>query len=177
MSTSREIDGKREFAANGNEALGNISIRNRPGVPCVNEKKDGFKGGPDGITSVCHDVKPFIQISIDALNEHRIVVVARQNMIIDVEEVEGFLEHTHKLGVLVKDDRVAKAVSENDVHEGRGECLCFEIGSIAAKEHIPQHAMNNEVYFGAFKTFDSTGLKMQQLRCTSLLWHLCKPNF
>ena len=38
----------------------------------------------------------------------------RQNMTIDVEEVEGFLEHTHELGVLVEDVRVAKTVSEND---------------------------------------------------------------
>ena len=35
-------------------------------------------------------------------------------MTIDVEEVEGFLEHTHELGVLVEDVHVAKTVSEND---------------------------------------------------------------
>jgi hypothetical protein len=55
----------------------------------------GFEGNPDGITFISHDVKPFIQISIDALNKHWIAVVARQNMIIDVEEIKGFLEHTH----------------------------------------------------------------------------------
>jgi len=101
VSTRREIDWKREFAADGNEAAGNVSTWNRTGVPCVNKKKDGFEGDPDGIAFVRHDAKPFIQISIDAFNKHRIVVVARQNMIIDVEEIEGFLEHTHKLGVLV----------------------------------------------------------------------------
>jgi hypothetical protein len=51
------------------------------------------------------------------------MVVARQNVMIDFEEVEGLFEYTHKFGVLVKDDFVAKAVMENDVHEGRGECL------------------------------------------------------
>jgi hypothetical protein len=83
VSTCREVDVKREFTADGNEAAGNVSTRNRTRVPCVNEKKDGFEGNPNGIAFVTsHDVKPFIQISIDALNEHRIVVVARQNMII-----------------------------------------------------------------------------------------------
>ena len=95
MSTCREVDEKREFTADGNKAAGNVGTRNRTGVPCVNEKKDGFEGSPDGIAFVGHDVKPFIQILIDALNEHRIVVVTRQNMIIDVEEIKGFLEHTH----------------------------------------------------------------------------------
>ena len=72
---------------------------------------------------VCHDLKPFVQVLIDALDEHRIMVVARQNVIIDFEEVEGLFEYTQKFGVLVKDDCVAKDVTENDVHEGRGECL------------------------------------------------------
>ncbi len=51
------------------------------------------------------------------------MVVARQNMVVNVEEIKGFLEYTHKLGVLVEDDRVAKAVSKNDAHEGGGECF------------------------------------------------------
>ena len=93
VNTCREIDGKK-IVANGDKASGNLSTRNRAGVPSVNEKKDGFECNPDGITFVCHDSKPFIQVSIDALDEHWIVVVARQNVIIDVEEVEGFLEHT-----------------------------------------------------------------------------------
>jgi hypothetical protein len=38
MNTCREIDGKREFAADGKEAAGNVSTQNRAGVPSVNEK-------------------------------------------------------------------------------------------------------------------------------------------
>ena len=59
------------------------------------------------------------------------MVVTRQDMIIDVEEVEGFLEHTHKLGVLVEDNRVAKAVLENDVHEGRGKCFSGSVRKVS----------------------------------------------
>ena len=123
VNTCREVDGKREFAAGSVETAGYVSTENGAGVPCVNEKKDGFKGKPDGIVFVGHDLKPFIQVSIDALNKHRMVVVAGQTVVIDVEEVEGLLEHTQKLGVLVEDNCVAKAVTENDAHECRGKCL------------------------------------------------------
>jgi hypothetical protein len=158
VSTRREIDWKREFAANGNEAAGNVSTRNRTGVPSVNKKKDGFEGNPDGITFICHDTKLFIQVSIDALNEHGVMVVARQNMIVDVEEIKEFLEYTHKLGVLVQDDRMAKAVSENDAHEGRGECFS---GSVRNRFHRGKETHSTaryEVYFGTFETFDGAGL-------------------
>jgi hypothetical protein len=76
VSTRREIDWKREFAADGNEAAGNVSTRNRTGVPSVKKKKDGFESNPDGIAFIRHDVKPFIQVLIDALNEHGVMVVA-----------------------------------------------------------------------------------------------------
>ena len=125
VNTCIEIDGKREFAADGNKAAGNVSTRNGAGVPSINEKKDGFdfECDPDGIAFVCHNSKPFVQVSIDALNKHQIMVVARQNVMIDFEEVKGLFEYTHKFRVLVKDNCVAKAVTENDVHEGRGKCL------------------------------------------------------
>jgi len=34
----------------------------------------------------------------------------------------------------------------------------FKTGSIAAKEHIPQHAMRYTLDRGTFETFDGTGL-------------------
>ena len=61
--------------------------------------------------------------SLDMLNKHRVVIVTRQNMTIDVEEVEGFLEHTHELGVLVEDVHVAKTVSENDTIQSHMQSL------------------------------------------------------
>ncbi len=85
VTTCREIDGKREFVADGNEAARNVSARNGAGVPSVNEKKDGFERDPDGIAFVCHDSKPFVQVSIDAFDEHWIIVVPRQNVIIEFE--------------------------------------------------------------------------------------------
>jgi hypothetical protein len=60
VSTRRKIDWKREFAADGNEAAGNVCTRNRTGVPSVNQKKDGFESDPDGITFIRHDAKPLI---------------------------------------------------------------------------------------------------------------------
>ena len=75
MSTCREVNGKREFAAEGNEAAGNVSTRHGAGVPSVDEQEDSFESNPNGIALICHDAKPFIQIPVDALDKHRIVVV------------------------------------------------------------------------------------------------------
>ena len=60
VSTRRKIDWKREFAADGNEAAGNVCTRNRTGVPSVNQKKDGFESDPDRIAFIRHDAKPLI---------------------------------------------------------------------------------------------------------------------
>ena len=61
--------------AEGNEAAGNVSTRNGARIPGVNEKEDSFESYPNGIVLICHDAKPFIQVPVDALDEHRIVVV------------------------------------------------------------------------------------------------------
>ena len=42
----------------GDKAAGNGSTQNGAGVPCINEKKDGFKGNLDRIEFVGHDAKP-----------------------------------------------------------------------------------------------------------------------
>lgn len=75
MSTCREVNGKGEFAAEGNEAAGNVSTRHGAGVPSVDEQEDSFESNPNGIALICHDAKSFIQIPVDALDKHRIVVV------------------------------------------------------------------------------------------------------
>ena len=75
MSTCREVNGTREFAAKGNEAAGNVSTRNGAGVSGVDEKEDSFESNSNGIALICHDAKPFIQVPVDALDEHRTVVV------------------------------------------------------------------------------------------------------
>jgi cell division FtsZ-interacting protein ZapD len=78
-------------------------------------------------------------------------------MVIDVEESKTFLENTHEFGVLVKDDRVAKTVPENDAHEGG--CKCFS-GSVRNWFHRSKgtHSTAGDKILGTFETFDGTGL-------------------
>ena len=119
---------------------------------------DGFNSDPYGVAFIRHDAKPFIEVSNDALNEHGVMVIARQNMIVCVEEIKQFLEYTHKLGVLVEDDCVAKAVLKNDAHKGRGKCLSGSVRNRFHRGEATHSTARNEVYFGTFETFYGTGL-------------------
>ena len=53
---------------------------------------------------------------------------------------------------------MAKAVSENDAHEGRGECLCGSVRDWFHRGEGTHSTACDEVYFGTFETFDCTGL-------------------
>ena len=47
----------------------------RRGISVRAVYEDSFESYPNGIVLICHDAKPFIQVPVDALDEHRIVVV------------------------------------------------------------------------------------------------------
>jgi hypothetical protein len=79
-------------------------------------------------------------------------------MVIDVEESNTLLENTHEFGVLVKDDRVAKTVPENDAHEGGGKCFSGSVQNWFHRSKGTHSTAGDKIYFGTFKTFDGTGL-------------------
>ena len=55
------------------------------GVPCVDEEKDGFKGDPDAVAFVGHDFETFVEVMINAFDQHGVVITPREDMTVDVE--------------------------------------------------------------------------------------------
>lgn len=79
-------------------------------------------------------------------------------MVIDVEESQTLPEDTQEFGVLVKDDRVAKAVPENDAHEGGCKCFSGSVRNWFHRSKGTHSTAGDKIYFGTFETFDGTGL-------------------
>ncbi len=74
-----------EFASNSNETLGDICAWDWAGVPCIDEKEDGFEGNPDAVAFVGHDLETFVEIAIDMFDQHGVVITPREDVAIDVE--------------------------------------------------------------------------------------------
>ncbi len=88
------IDWKGKFTTNSNVATWDIRAWNWAGVPHIKQEKDGLKGNKDRVALVGHDLQAFCEIWINMLNNHGVVVVAWENVAIDVQEVKGFTANT-----------------------------------------------------------------------------------
>ena len=74
MLTSREINRECEFPAQCDHTARDIGARDGARIPGVNEKQNGFQGDACGIALIGHDFQAIIQISVEAFDEHRVVV-------------------------------------------------------------------------------------------------------
>ena len=68
-------------------------------------------------TLTSHNFQTFVEIAIDALDQHTIVISTREDVAINLQEVNGFFAHTKEFAILVQDDSVAKAKSQLDFHD------------------------------------------------------------
>ena len=112
-----EVDWELKFTAKSNEASGEVRPRNGGTVPCIKEEQDSFHSNPDGVTFVGHNFQTFVEIAIDALDQHTVVISTREDVAINLQEVNGFFAHTKEFTILVQDDSVAKAKSQLDFHD------------------------------------------------------------
>ena len=117
MLVCREVDWELKFTAKSNKASGEICTRNGGAVPCIKEEQDRFHSNPDGVTFVGHNFQTFVEIAIDALDQHTVVISTREDVAINLQEVNGFFAHTKEFTILVQDDSVAKAKSKLDFHD------------------------------------------------------------
>ena len=83
----------------------------------IKEEQDCFHSNPDGVTFVGHNFQTFVEIVIDALNQHTVVISTREDMSINLQEVNGLFAHTKEFAILVQDDSVAKAKSQLDFRD------------------------------------------------------------
>jgi hypothetical protein len=119
--TTREVDRKGELATDGHETARDVRPGDGTGVSRVKEQEYRLEGYPDRIALVTHDPQGLIQISIDTLNEHRVVVRTGQEVTINLQKVQRLAAYAKELAVLVQDCHVAKTVSKKNAHEGRSE--------------------------------------------------------
>ncbi len=107
------------MAKSNKQALGEICTRNGSAVPCIKEEQDRFHfhSNPDRVTFVGHNFQTFVEIAIAALDQHTIVISTREDVAINLQEVNGFFAHTKEFAILVQDDSVAKAKSQLDFHD------------------------------------------------------------
>jgi hypothetical protein len=87
MFTCRVIDGKGEFASDSNEASRNVCPRNGARVPGIDQQQNRLEGDPYRFPLVCHDFEAFVDISIDAFDQHGVVVPTGEDVTINLEEI------------------------------------------------------------------------------------------
>ena len=117
MLVCGEVDWELKFTAKSNEASGEVRPRNGGAVPCIKEEQDSFHSNPDGVPFVCHNFQTFVEIAIDTLDQHAVVITTREDVAVNLKEVDGLFAHTKEFTILVQNDSVAKAKSQLDFHD------------------------------------------------------------
>jgi hypothetical protein len=70
----REVNGEGEHAACDDETARDVNARDARSIPGVDEEKNGLGGDPDGIALVGHNLKAFVEIPIQVLHNHCVMV-------------------------------------------------------------------------------------------------------
>jgi hypothetical protein len=70
----------------------------------------------DCATFVCHDFEALIEIAINTFDHHWIVIVPQKDVMVELQQITGFLKSAEEFCVLVKDDSMTQAKSELDFH-------------------------------------------------------------
>ncbi len=68
------------------------------------------------VSFVHHDLQTFVEIAVDMLHKHGVMISAVKNMAIDLEKVKGFAADTKEFAVFVEHNSVTKAVLHDDLH-------------------------------------------------------------
>jgi hypothetical protein len=74
-------------------------------------------GNTNRFAFVAHDAKTLVEIAIDALDDHWIVVVTGEDVAVDLEEVKSLTAHAKEFGVFVKDCSEANTITEKKFHD------------------------------------------------------------
>jgi hypothetical protein len=111
------IDWKGKFTTNSNQPVRDVCARNGTRVPRIEMEGYSFQSNVDGVTLIGHYLQAFCEVLIDTLNHHGVMVIARNNMAVDVQSVQGFTTNTIELAVFVKDNGMAEPMAKLDFHD------------------------------------------------------------
>jgi hypothetical protein len=69
-----EVNRKVKLTANSNKATRDIRAWDRARIPCIKKEQDCLKSHTNRIALIAHYLEAFVKISIDALNNHWVVI-------------------------------------------------------------------------------------------------------
>ncbi len=79
------INWKGKFTANSNQASRDVCAGYGTRVPRIEKEEDSFQSNADGVTLIGHYLQAFREVSINMLNHHGVMVIARKNMAVDAQ--------------------------------------------------------------------------------------------
>jgi hypothetical protein len=102
MLVGQEINQKLKFLSCGNKAAGEVGPRNRGTLPCIYQEEDGFHCNSDGTAFIGHNFQSFVEVVVNNLNHHRVVISTGKDVTIELKEVTSFFACAKKLLSLSK---------------------------------------------------------------------------
>jgi hypothetical protein len=118
MLPNRKVNRKRELSSDSNEAAGDISARDGARVPCVYEEENGLLCDADGVSLIYQYAETFVEVSIKAFDQHRVMIAARENMAVDIKQIDCFTKGSFEFTVLVEDESMAEPKAKHNFHDG-----------------------------------------------------------
>jgi hypothetical protein len=109
-------------------------------------------GDADGFAFVAHDAKALVDIAIDALDNHWIVIVAGEDVAVDLEEVESLTAHAKEFAVFVEDCGEADTIMEKNFHDSGSKCCGTGVGDRLHTCKCCHTATSDEVAFSSLKS-------------------------
>ncbi len=107
---------------------------------------------------VSHHTQSFLKASVQPLNQHWVVISAAEDVTINLQKVQCYPTYPKNLSVLVKDACVAKAIPQNDFHNGGGVCGNICVGNWLHCTKCTHAATGDKIVGQALKTRGSTRL-------------------
>lgn len=152
------VNGECKLVANSNKAARQVCPRDGGRVPGIDEEEDGFKCNPHSVTLVAEDFEALVQVTVDAFSKHAVMVVTRENMAVELEQINNFTEHAKEFAVLIKDQGVADAKLHHDLHESGCKSGSTGISNRFSGTESSHTISSNEVAGTPFETRLSASL-------------------
>jgi hypothetical protein len=120
MLVGQVINWKLKFLSYHNYTAREVGPQNRGAVPCIHQVKDGFHDNFDGNVFVGHNFQSFVEVMVDPLHHHRVVISTRKDVTIELREVTSFFAPAKKVTVLVQDNSMTETKAQLILHD----CQC-----------------------------------------------------
>ncbi len=116
------VNQKCKFSTHRHQAAQDVCAWNWAWIPCIEEEQERLKRYTDCITFGSHNLKAFIEVLTEELDDHGFVIIARQHVAINFQEVQLFEANAVTLTVLIEGGSVAKTIPGLNFHYCRSKC-------------------------------------------------------